>query len=231
VNYLRPAAIIFDFDLTLVNSLEGFVECHAVAARAVGFTPPDWPTISRTIGTPLPDVFRLLYGYDKEEVLDVWLRAYQARADEVMTGLTVFLDGAEEAIQRLYAAGIPLGIVSQKLRYRVEDVLHRAGLLDRFAVLIGGDDVTALKPDPRGLLMAIEKLGAMLTTSLYVGDTGIDAETAFRAGVPFIAVMTGYATPDEFDPFKPVARIESVASLPDFLGVSESTADRERISG
>ena len=218
---LRPNAIVFDFDLTLVNSVDGFVESHAVAARAFGFNPPSRDTVGRTIGTPLPDVFRYLYGRENEALLDPWLRAYQARADEVMTGLTVFIDGAQEAIQRLHTTGVPLGIVSQKLRYRVEDVLNRATMRECFAVIIGGDDVPALKPDPRGLLAALERLDASADRSFYVGDTVIDADTAFRANVPFIAVLTGYATPEEFDAFKPVARLDSVAALPDYLSEGE----------
>jgi phosphoglycolate phosphatase len=221
----RPQAIVFDFDLTLVNSLDGFVESHVAAAHAVGFEPPPRAAIARTIGTPLPDVFRLLYGDGSVALLDTWLEAYQARADEVMTGLTVWLDGAEAAVRQLHDAGFALGIVSQKLRYRVDDVLDGAGLRDCFAVVLGGDDVAALKPDPRGLLTAIERLEAAPRSRLYVGDTAIDAETAFRAGVPFIAVLTGYAAADEFDAFYPVARLESVASLPGYLDMAESSTD------
>jgi phosphoglycolate phosphatase len=90
-----------------------------------------------------------------------------------------------------------------------------------FAVVIGGDDVPALKPDPRGLLTAFERLDASAGRSFYVGDTAIDADTAYRAKVPFIAVLTGYATPEEFDDFKPVACLDSVAALPDYLSEGE----------
>ena len=224
MTYPRPDAIVFDFDLTLVNSLEGFVESHAAAAASLGLTPPARETIARTIGTPLPDVFRWLYGPEQESLLDAWLRAYQARADEVMTDLTVFLDGIPAALRKLHNAGIKLGIVSQKLRYRVEDVLRRAGQLQAFAVVLGGDDVPALKPDPAGLRLALERLAVSNERALYVGDTSIDADTAQRAGVPFIAVLTGYATAAELDAFKPAASLASVTALPAFLGLDAAAA-------
>ena len=224
MTYPRPDAIVFDFDLTLVNSLEGFVESHAVAAASVGLTPPARETIARTIGTPLTDVFGWLYGPEQESLRDAWLRAYQARADEVMTDLTVFLDGIPTALRKLHGAGIKLGIVSQKLRYRVEDVLRRAGQLQAFTVVLGGDDVPALKPDPAGLRLALERLAVSNEHALYVGDPSIDADTAQRAGVPFLAVLTGYATAAELGAFKPVASLASVAALPAFLGLDAAAA-------
>ena len=215
----RPEAIVFDFDLTLVDSLDGFVESHACAARAVGLEPPDRRAISRTVGTPLPEAFRTLYGPGHEPQLATYLGRYQERADEVMTDLTKFLDGAREAVERLQRAGLPLAIVSQKLRYRVEDVLRRASLRDAFQLVLGGDDVPALKPDPGGLLLALRRLEAAPEASFYVGDTPIDADTAQRAGVPFIGVLTGYFGRDELAPFRPAAVLESVAELPGYLGI------------
>jgi len=216
----RPDAIVFDFDLTLVDSLAGFVESHAFAARAVGFEPPAPATISRTIGTPLPEAFRTFYGPEQDPFMETYLRHYQQRADQVMTDATVFLAGAESAIERLHAAGLPLAIVSQKLRYRVEDVLRRASLLDAFSTIIGGDDVPALKPDPAGLLLAIERLQAKPAASLYVGDTVIDAETAQRAGVPFIAVLSGFHKREEFAGCQPIAFLDSVAMVPRYVGIA-----------
>lgn len=216
---ISPLAVVFDFDLTLVDSLAGFVECHAYASRGLGFDPPAAAAVARTIGTPLPEVFHLLHGSEPEGELE-YLSLYQKRADEVMTRLTVFLDGAPETIRLLREAGIPLGIVSQKRRYRVEEVLRRERLLDAFEAIIGADDAPAFKPDPRGLLLAIERLGAAPPDALYVGDTVIDAETACRAGVPFVAVLTGYARREEIEAQAPLAVLASVADLLVFLGLA-----------
>jgi phosphoglycolate phosphatase len=213
----RFAAIVFDFDLTLVDSTEGFIECHAVASRAVRLIPPDPEAVGPTIGTPLPAVFLLLHGEANSGLSDAYIQAYQSRADEVMTGLTYVLNGVPEALSALNASGLQLGIVSQKLRYRVEDVLRYQGLLDLFGAILGGDDVAAFKPDPQGLLLALERLGVSGDSALYVGDTIIDAETAARAGVGFIAVLTGFTEPQDFLPYRPLAILDSVEDLPALL--------------
>jgi phosphoglycolate phosphatase len=214
-----PDAIVFDFDLTLADSRQGFIVCHEYAAVRTGLKPPDPDAVGRTIGTPLPLAFRQLYGLHDEEVAQKYIRLYQERADEVMTGLTVMLDGAAPAIRMLSGAGIKLAIVSQKLRYRVKDVLRREGLLESFALILGGEDVPAFKPDPRGILLALERLGSNPAETPYVGDTVIDAEAAARAGAPFIAVLTGYARAADFATYSPLAVLVSVRELPAHLGV------------
>jgi phosphoglycolate phosphatase len=213
-------AIVFDFDLTLCDSSQGFIACHCFAAERFGLTPPSPEAIAASIGTPLDLVFPRFYGAEHAGLAEAYIRAYQEHADEVMTGLTVMLDGAAEAVRSLRAAGYDLGIVSQKLRYRVEDVLRCESLLDCFGVVLGGDDIPAFKPDPRGIQTAIQRLGATAAGAIYVGDTLIDAEAAHRAGVRFIAVLTGVTSTEQFVPLQPGAILASVAELPNYLASS-----------
>ena len=211
------AAIVFDFDLTLADSRAGFEECHRHAAELLGLPVPTPEAAGRTIGTPLPLAFVDLYGAGVAERAEDYVKLYQARADAVMTGLTTMLPGAAAALQSLASAGLRLGIVSQKLRYRVEDVLRREDLLDCFGVILGGEDVPAFKPDPRGLLMAVERLEATREEVVYVGDTTIDAEAARNAGIGFVGLLSGYATRADFDTYKPLAVLRDVGELPEYL--------------
>ena len=113
----------------------------------------------------------------------------------MLPGIRVF-DSVAPVTKELRARGVTLGIVSSKFRYRIEDVLLRDRLQNVFSVIIGGEDVPVHKPDPTGLQRAIRRLGRIASEVLYVGDSAVDAETAGRAGVPFVAVLTG-VTPEE----------------------------------
>ena len=222
---MRPEAIVFDFDLTLADSMPAFVACHQHAARTLDLPPPTAEAVGRTIGTPLPLGFRKLYGIDDDALAARYIHVYQAHADLIMTDLTVMLPGATETIRRLAADGFRLGIVSQKRRYRIDDVLRREGLLPLFGAVLGDEDVPAFKPDPRGLMLAVERLNGTPATSLYVGDTVIDAETAQRAGIAFVAVLSGETTADEFAPYDWLGIIAGIADLPDVL-LLDATAGR-----
>ncbi len=112
------------------------------------------------------------------------------------------------------AGGISLAIVSTKFRYRIEQVLLRDGLDHAFEVIVGGEDVAAHKPDPSGLIVALGRLGRTPAEVLYVGDSAVDAETTKRAGVPFVAVLSGVTPREAFAPYRPHAIIEDLALLP-----------------
>lgn len=115
-----------------------------------------------------------------------------------MVDWTVLLPGAREAVGSLREKGFQTGIVSTKYRSRIEKVLRRENLSDAFDVIVGGEDVSAHKPDPEGLFRAIESLGASRERTLYVGDSAIDALTAERADVSFAAVLSGVTLRKDF---------------------------------
>ncbi len=212
-----PRAVIFDFDLTLVDSSAGFEASHRHAAERLGVTPPTPDAVRRTIGTPLPVAVPKLYGAAIDGRVDEYIEVYQVRADEVMGPLTTVLPGTRETLRRLQDAAIPAAIVSQKLRYRVEEVLQREELLDAFTCVLGAEDVPAFKPDPSGLLLALERLDISPADAIYVGDTTIDAEAAVNAGLRFVAVLTGPTTRGDFEAFTTAAIIETVGDLPYLL--------------
>jgi len=161
----------------------------------------------------LPLAFVELYGASDDATIKSYVGTYQARADDVMTPLTRLLPGTAAMVRELRKRSLALAIVSQKLRFRVEDVLRREGLLSSFDVVIGGEDLTRLKPDPEGLLLALARLS--LSDAIYVGDTVIDAGAAENAGLPFVAVLSGVTSREEFAPYRPAAILDDLTALPE----------------
>jgi len=215
---IAPTAIVFDFDLTIADSRPGFIAGHTYAAQQTGVDVLDDDTIARSIGTPL-DIFvpRVFPGLDPLTITE-YIRLYRAKADEVMVGLTSMLPGAADTVRALHDEGLRLAIVSQKLRHLVFAVLEREDLGGCFEVVLGGQDVPAFKPDPRGLQMALERLGVDADDAIYIGDTVIDAEAAANANMRFIGVLTGPTTAAEFEPCEKLTLLERVNDLPNYLG-------------
>jgi phosphoglycolate phosphatase len=212
-----PRAVIFDFDLTLVDSRSGFIAGHRYAAERMGVPAPEEEAIVRAIGTPLEIVVPRMFPAMPEIAVAEYIRLYRVRADEVMSDLTRVLPGASETVGRLKEQGLRLAIVSQKLRRLVEPVLRREGW-DIDAVL-GGEDVPAFKPDPGGLILALERLDVDAGDAIYVGDTTIDAEAAANAGLRFIGVLTGPTTRAELEQYPSLALLASVGDLPQCLEI------------
>jgi phosphoglycolate phosphatase len=210
-------AVIFDFDYTLADSSRGIVACtnHALGALALPPAPPE--AIRPLIGLTLADMFLALAEVSQARRAPDFVRLFAAHADQVMVELTVIYEGVPTALAALKARGLKLGIVSTKFRYRIETTLRRANLLDAFDIIVGGEDVAAHKPAPDGLLMAIAKLQSTLASTLYVGDSVTDAQTAQRAAVPFAAVLSGVTLRESLASYPAYAILPGVASLPGLL--------------
>ncbi|MCY4580116.1 MAG: HAD-IA family hydrolase, partial [Chloroflexi bacterium] len=170
--------------------------------------------IRRTIGLSLPRTLTALAGEEHARHGDEFQRLFTERADVVMHDLIVMYDFVPSITDVLLGSGIRLGIVSSKFRRRIERVLKRDDLEGRFEVIVGGEDVEELKPNPTGLLRAMEALSTPRERCLYVGDSVTDAETARRAGVPFVAVLSGVTGREAFAEYDSVNVLESAAELP-----------------
>ncbi len=210
-------AVIFDFDYTLADSSKGAIECINFALDQMGLARVSDEAACRTIGLSLHETFLTLGEHHEPQRRDEFYRLFVERAEDVMSNLTVLYDSVPMMVEKLRASGLKLGIVSTKYRRRITQVLERESLLHGFEVVIGGEDVKQHKPHPQGLFEALERLECSPECVMYVGDSVVDAELAKRAGVPLIIVLSGTTPRAQFDPYTPVAVLESIQHLPEFL--------------
>ncbi len=207
-------AIVFDFDLTLADSTKGIIECVNFALDEMGLPQADNEPIRQTIGLSLKATFQYLTGRKRSGDTDVFVSRFVERADQVMADLTTVFDCVPSTTAQLIETGFELGIVSTKFRYRIEDILERERLSDRFGVIVGGEDVTEHKPHPEGLITAVTRLRVKTGNVYYVGDSMVDALTAARAGIPFVAVLTGTTGKNGFNELPNIAVVDDVSALP-----------------
>ena len=193
--------IIFDFDFTLADSSIPIVECVNYGLRGLGLPEASSDEIGRTIGLHLSEALVVLAGEEQQPNADKFLALFGDRADQIMADNTVIFPKVPEALDDLKNRGYTMGIVSTKYRYRIEDILGRAGLLRYFDNIVGGEDVDRHKPAPDSLLLAMENLSVSRQEVIYVGDSITDAKTAEAAEVEFVAVLSGTTSPKEFDAF------------------------------
>jgi phosphoglycolate phosphatase len=214
-------AVISDFDYTLADSSRGVIACIGYALAEMGLPPVSDAEACRTIGLSLPETLRVLTGEADPQRGAAFEALFIARAEEVMTAGTVLLPATREAVTRLRDAGCRLAIVSTKYRRRIREVLAREGLTEAFDVVVGGEDVSRTKPHPEGLNRALEALGdgqpLPRERALYVGDSLTDARAAERAGLRFVAVLTGTTPRAAFAPYAPWRVLDDLCELPGLL--------------
>jgi phosphoglycolate phosphatase len=212
--------VLFDFDFTLADSSDGVVECVRYALGKLGLPCPSTTTILATVGLSLAQTYERLTGRCDPGEVARFRGLFVERADEVMAAGTRIYPSVAPVLAALTAAGCRLGIVSTKFRYRMESILSRDGLREWFAVIVGGEDVGQEKPDPTGLLEALHRLGVAPDRAAYVGDSEVDGETACRAGVDFVGVLTGTTGRGALAVWSPVALAADLSGVPTAVGVA-----------
>lgn len=183
--------IVFDLDGTLIDSAP---DIQGIANHLLSREGADPITLAQTrdfIGNGASTfVARMRAARDlPEDQHDRLLADFVASYDTAVTR-TVLYPGVAEALAVLQAAGHGLGICTNKPLRATRAVLAHFALEPFFGTVLGGDSLPSHKPDPAPLLAAFEALGP--GPRVYVGDSEVDAETARRAGIPFLLFTEGY---------------------------------------
>lgn len=189
------SALVFDLDGTLIHSAPDIHAAANVAMTKMGRETLDLPTIISFIGNGIgvltEHCLNATGGSDPEthkQTLAHVLDAYQRN----MTTLTRPYDGVLKALEAFQASGIPMGICTNKPDQPAQDLCEALDLTRYFKVVAGAQDGQPRKPDAAPLLACIADLGADSETTLYVGDSKVDHDTAHNAGVAFRLFNGGY---------------------------------------
>lgn len=191
---MRYTTYIFDFDYTLADSSRGIVMCYRHVLTREGFLDVTDEQIKRTIGKTLEDSFSEMTGITDPKHLASMKQQYVQHADSCMTANTHLFPETREVLQRLKQQGARIAILSTKYRYRIEELAARDFPEGFFDLIVGGEDVRQMKPNPEGLLLAMERLCVTPAETLYLGDSVVDALTARAASVPFAGILHGVTT-------------------------------------
>jgi HAD superfamily hydrolase (TIGR01509 family) len=189
----KPAAIL-DVDGTLVDTNYQHAIAWYRAFRQHGVVLPLW-RIHRHIGMGGDQLVASLVGdeFDAEhgdDVRSAEKALYMSLIVEVEP-----LEGSRELITDLREAGHAVVLASSA---KAQEVDHYLDLLDARSLVEGwttSADVERTKPEPDLVAAAIEKAGG--GDAVMLGDSTWDCESAKRAGVETVGVLTGGFSEDE----------------------------------
>jgi HAD superfamily hydrolase (TIGR01509 family) len=129
----------------------------------------------------------------------------------------VAYDGIEELLSSIGGSGAGVGVVSLKPRRAGEIELDIIGLRKLVGVTVWGDDVARPKPEPEGVLRALEGLGADPRATLVIGDSPADIEMGRAAGTRTAAALWGGSRRERLLGAGPDHSFESPAALLELL--------------
>ena len=196
---MRPRAIVFDLDGTLIDSRRDIAAAvnQVRAARNLASLPVD--TVEGMVGEGarvlLQRALPEMPVVEEASLLAEFLRHYEA----VCLATTRPYDGIDAVLERATDRRLALALLTNKPERISRMIVESFGWGRYFKVTAGGDTYPSRKPDPRGLIDVAAQLGVPIAETVLVGDSAIDGQTAQAAGAPWIHVTWGYGKQDALD--------------------------------
>lgn len=177
--------VLFDLDGTILDTNELIITSFLEALRGVVPEGFGREHIIPSMGEPLTEQMKKFSGYEDVTELVAAYREVNLRLhDEYVT----LFNNVQEVIKRMHEQGIQIGIVTTKMRYTTERGLAFTGLADYVDAVVTIDDVKHPKPHPEPVARAIELLNADASSTIMVGDSVVDIQSANAAGAISVGV-------------------------------------------
>lgn len=197
--------VIFDLDGTLINSIDDLGNATNYALSQLGY--PEHPLsaypamvgngVNRLLARALPS------GHDTEERIAQMWEIFKGYYDSHSTDLTRPYPGIPELLHDLRDRDINVAVASNKYQEAVEPLVAKLFPGIDWAAIEGNKSGFPTKPDPSIVFEILSKVPTPKAEVAYVGDSGVDMETARRACVDSIGVTWGY---------RPVSELKSACA-------------------
>jgi phosphoglycolate phosphatase len=210
MSFVRPRAVLFDWDNTLVENWRAIQAALNAALADAGLPEMAMEQVGFQARHSAQDIFPKLFG-------ETWRHArtifYDHFAQNHLAGLSI-MPGAPELLDTLVEKGVMLAVVSNKKGDLLRREIDYLGWTGKFVRVVGAQDAAADKPDPAPVRLALEGSGIAPGEDIWlVGDTDIDMRTAVAAGCWPVLVGPGPADPDLLREAQPALRCHNCGDL------------------
>jgi phosphoglycolate phosphatase len=213
----KVGAVFFDFEGTVVDfqwKLAVAVDETLTALNMAGFskdlfgTTPGYASIyNKTVELSSKDNAYIktvdsIYDRYDQDALTRWQR----------------YDDTIDVLSDLKQKKYPIGMISNVGNTALMAALTKLDIRGYFDVVTSRDEMTRIKPDPEGLLMAAQTLHLAPARILFVGDSRNDVIAAHAAGMASCYLVGGEDTPEQLASFSPNLTIRKLGQLSELLG-------------
>lgn len=204
----RYRLVIFDLDGTLLYTVPDIAEATNHALSACGYPIHSETSIAGFIGNGINKLFeRALpeHARNQEEVLRI-RSLFLPYYNEHCADKTRPFGGIPELLREIQAAGIMIAVASNKYHPATAKLVPHFFPDIRFSAIFGEREGVPRKPDPSIVFDILSVSGLHCDdrkTVLYVGDSGVDMQTAANARIEAVGVTWGCRSREELATFAP----------------------------
>ena len=197
--------IIFDLDGTLLNTIADLAQSTNHALHVLGYATHEESAYNFMVGNGINKLFeRALPEGEKSEENVLRVRTeFIPYYDVHNADKSRPYPGISGLLEQLQAKGLHIAVASNKYQAATEKLIAHYFPGIRFIAVFGQREGVNVKPDPTIVedILAITKVEK--ESVLYVGDSGVDMQTALNAGVTSCGVTWGFRPRTELESFHP----------------------------
>ncbi|MFA6870651.1 MAG: HAD family hydrolase [Bacteroidaceae bacterium] len=195
----KKKLLIFDLDGTLINSIEDLANSTNFALQQCNY--PTHPTnrYPLMVGNGINKLFeRALPEGEKTAANIVRMRqAFLAHYSNHNTEKSYPYEGITNLLTTLHQSGYKLAVASNKYQAGTQKIVQHFFPQIPWAEIYGQQEGVPTKPDPTIVFKIMQQTQVKKEEILYVGDSGVDMQTAYRAKVDSVGVTWGFRTKEE----------------------------------
>lgn len=195
----RYTCILFDLDGTLVDSLNDLATSMNTVLRSFGVAPHETEAYRYFVGDGIEKLARraLPATHQDHETVSQCVAAMRQEYDQHWADTTKPYPGIAELLDNLTKKGLKKVVFSNKphdFTCRIVDKILSSWTFD---LVLGAQENIPKKPHPAGAIQLATQLNIPVNAFVYLGDTGVDMQTAKSAGMYPVGVLWGFRTAAE----------------------------------
>lgn len=186
--------VIFDLDGTLLNTIADLGNAANHALQQCGFPTHPLTAYPRFVGSGITKLIErvLPESARNSEQIETMRKFFMEHYSEHMSDQTEPYPGIPDLLEQLTQRGVKVAVASNKYQQAVEHLIHHFFPNIPWVAIEGQKEGVPVKPDPSIVFEILGKCPTPKASVLYVGDSGIDMQTARRACVESAGVTWGF---------------------------------------
>lgn len=214
--YVGVRGVLFDLDGTLIDSRQDLATAVNLLRAEYGAAPLSLETVTSFIGDGARNLVRRALADLPDIDVDVALPRFKQLYAAHMTDATQCYPGTHATLEAVRAAGIRCAVITNKPEAATRSLLAHFALLPLMDMVIGGDTLPVMKPDPQALLYVAASWQLQPSQLIMVGDHYTDISAAHRAGMRAVYLRSGFGTIRDD---QPDVILDDITQLLDLLGL------------
>ena len=196
---MKKQLVIFDLDGTLLDTVADLANATNWALEQCGYPTHPVEAYYKFVGNGINKLFaRALPEEESTEENMLRIRSlFIPYYNEHNADYSRPYPGVTELLQTLQAKGVMLAVASNKYQEATLKLVRHFFPSIRFAAIYGQREEVPIKPAPDIVYDILRDTGVVKEATLYVGDSGVDMQTAKNADIVSVGVTWGFRSEEE----------------------------------